>query len=263
MIDETLMKKPLIIVTIIFTLFLLLILNSTFCYAKMYKYKDENGIWHYSNVPVNLSFKSDEVENIYEIGDTDLQKQVFDKFPAKNLIEEARNGTVVIQCSSKFGSGFFINKKGFILTNKHVIAKCENVKVFLIDQTEINASIVSISNNYDLALLRAYGYKTPFIEPGDAKDLAQGEFLYAIGNPEAFTHSVTSGVFSGLRKSSNEGEFLQTSVQINPGNSGGPLVTANGKVIGINTKKIIDVGVEGMGFAIPIYIALDEFKDKF
>ena len=244
-------------------LFISLILNSTLCYSGMYKYKDENGIWHYSNVLIDLPANADEIKNMYEAGSIDLQKQVSDKFPAKNLIEAARNGTVVIQCSSRFGSGFFINEKGFILTNKHVIASCNNVKVFLIDQTEINASIVSISDNYDLALLRAYGYKTPYIEPGDAKNLAQGEFLYAIGNPEAFTHSVTSGVFSGLRKNPDESELLQTSVQINPGNSGGPLITANGKVIGINTKKIIDVGIEGMGFAIPMYIALEEFKDKF
>ena len=229
----------------------------------MYKYKDENGIWHYSNVPVDLPDKADEVKNMYEAGDTDLQKQLSDKFPAKNLIEAARNGTVVIQCSSRFGSGFFINENGFILTNKHVIRSCNNVKVFLIDQTEISASIVSISDNYDLALLRIYGYKTPFIESGNAKQIAQGEFLYAVGNPKAFTHSVTSGVFSGLRKIRDGREFLQTNVQINPGNSGGPLVTANGKVIGINTMKIIDVGIEGMGFAIPIYIALEEFKDKF
>ena len=229
----------------------------------MYKYKDGNGIWHYSNVPINLPGKSDEMENIYEIGNIDLNKQVSDKFPAKNLIETARNGTVVIHCSSSFGSGFFINEKGFILTNRHVIRGCNDVKVYLIDQTEINASIVSISDNNDLALLRVYGYKTPFIEYGNAKQIAQGEFLYAVGNPKTFTHSVTSGVFSGLRKSRDGREFLQTSVQINPGNSGGPLITANGKVIGINTMKIIDVGIEGMGFAIPIYIALEEFKDKF
>ena len=205
---------------------------------------------------------AEEIENIYEIGDIDLQKQVADKFPAKNLIEAARNGTVVIKCSSKFGSGFFINEKGLILTNKHVITNCNNIKVYLIDKTEINASIVSISNKYDLALLRASAYKTPFIEPGDPRHLAQGEFLYAIGNPEGFTYTVTSGVFSGLRKNGNGRELLQTSVQINPGNSGGPLITANGKVVGINTKKIVGVGVEGMGFAIPIYIALEEFKNE-
>jgi serine protease Do len=86
--------------------------------------------------------------------------------------------------------------------------------------------------------------------------LAHGEPLYAIGNPINFAHSVTSGVFSGFRE-----DLIQSSAQVNPGNSGGPLITKEGDVIGVNTKKIVHQEVEGISFAIPIHIVLNEFNN--
>ena len=79
--------------------------------------------------------------------------------------------------------------------------------------------------------------------------------MFAIGSPLGLSHSVTSGVFSAHR-----GKLLQTSAQVNPGNSGGPLLTEDGKVIGINTLKLMEEGVEGISFAIPINVAIEEFK---
>ena len=107
-----------------------------------------------------------------------------------------------------------------------------------------------------MALLRINGYKTPFIEPAKISEIALGDPLYAIGNPLSFDHSVTSGIFSGQREN-----MIQTNAQVSPGNSGGPLIIKNGKVIGVNTKKIVHQSVEGISFAISIDIALREFKD--
>ena len=141
-----------------------------------------------------------------------------------------------------------------------------DLKIFLVDDTELPVSIVSTSYGYDLALLRLAGYRTPFIEPADVKRLSHGETLYAIGNPMGLNlrHTVTSGIFSGLRKFKEgpheAGTYIQTNAQINKGNSGGPLINQEGKVIGINTWKFVGQKVEGLGFAILIDLALDEFE---
>jgi S1-C subfamily serine protease len=79
--------------------------------------------------------------------------------------------------------------------------------------------------------------------------------------PKDFRHTVTSGIFSGYRKLGDIA-IIQTNAQINPGNSGGPLITGEGKVVGINTSKMVARGIEGLGFAIPIDVALREFADE-
>ncbi len=138
---------------------------------------------------------------------------------------------------------------------RHKRASQKGFKIILADKTELTAEKVALSDQYDLALLRINGYKTPFIKPAKINEIALGDPLYAIGNPLSFDHSVTSGIFSGRRDN-----MIQTNAQISPGNSGGPLITKNGRVIGINTKKIVHQSVEGLSFAISIDIALREFK---
>ena len=127
--------------------------------------------------------------------------------------------------------------------------------IILADSTELNAWEVAVSEKHDLVLLKLEGYQTPFIKPGNAKRLAQGDSLYAIGTPMSLSHSVTAGIFSGFREN-----FIQTNAEINPGNSGGPLVTAEGEVIGVNTLKLVHLFAEGISFAIPIHIVFKEFK---
>ncbi len=128
------------------------------------------------------------------------------------------------------------------------------IEIFLADKSSYTAEEVAISEEHDLALLKLNGYKTPFIKPGMMSQVAHGDPLFAIGNPLSLDHSVTSGIFSGHRDG-----LIQTNAQINPGNSGGPLITKKGNVIGINTLKISHERVEGLGFAIPISIAMEEF----
>lgn len=141
---------------------------------------------------------------------------------------------------------------------KNEISSQTNFKILLADGTELPASLEKTSDRYDLALLKLAGYdETPYIEIGSPSHLVPGETLFAIGTPykTELRNTVTSGVFSAHRDN-----FIQTSAQINPGNSGGPLITKNGKVIGINTLKIVRSDIEGIGFAIPINIALKEFE---
>ena len=131
-------------------------------------------------------------------------------------------------------------------------------QIVLIDKSELDVSLVSMSYQYDLALLRLYGYKCPFLEPASPR-LEYGAPLYAIGSPLQLMYSVTSGIFSGVREFKRK-RYIQTNAQINPGNSGGPLITKEGRVVGINTFKLVGPGIEGVGFAIPIDVALKEFE---
>jgi hypothetical protein len=193
----------------------------------------------------------------------DLEAQLAEKFPPKNRIEKARNACVLIQTERGLGSGFFVSEDGYILTNKHVVEGHDRFRVTLID-TSLRFDIYRVervSENYDLALLKLDGYKCPFVEPADLVYLAQGDPLYAIGMPKDLRHTVTSGVFSGYRKLGDIA-IIQTNAQINFGNSGGPLITEEGKVVGINTSKMVARGTEGLGFAIPIDVALREFADE-
>lgn len=127
--------------------------------------------------------------------------------------------------------------------------------ITLVDDTELYVRLLATSDNHDLALLKLDGYTTPALQPGSPYQLAQGDPVYAIGNPAKLRNTVTSGIFSGF-----EGNFIQTNAQINPGNSGGPLIDPQGRVLGINTKKKVGATLKGLGFAIPIQTALREFN---
>ncbi len=128
--------------------------------------------------------------------------------------------------------------------------------VTLQDGRKKQATLYRISDRYDLALLKVGGMETPWLEPYTGPPLAIGSPVYAIGSPLGLRGSVTSGILSSRRQG-----YLQTNAEIYPGNSGGPLVTEDGRVIGVNTMKKITEKFEGLGFAIPIETVLTEFRD--
>lgn len=128
--------------------------------------------------------------------------------------------------------------------------------VSLVDGSDYQVLAVDLSDNYDLAMFHLPDEGCPYIQIGDESQLQQGSQLFTIGSPSGLTYTVTSGVFSGYRREYGY-QYLQTDAPINPGNSGGPLVTQNGKVVGINTAIL--TGAEGIGFSLPIRYALSEF----
>ena len=138
------------------------------------------------------------------------------------------------------------------------LARQNSFEVILADETRLYASLYKVSSQHDLALLKLSGYQTPFLKPVMRKDLSQGQNVFTVGSPInlSLKNTVTSGVVSGFREN-----FIQTNAQIYPGNSGGPLINDKGEVIGINTKKLVTRKFEGLGFAIPIGVALAEFQD--
>jgi serine protease Do len=161
---------------------------------------------------------------------------------------------------TSLGSGVIIDgKRGFILTNKHVILKSKTITVTLKDGREFTAQIVGADSDSDLAVLRISSPTAlPDITIGDSSNLMIGETVIAIGNPFGFSNTVTTGVISATNRSIRTDEmvyhdFIQTDASINPGNSGGPLLNINGELVGINTA--IYAKAQGIGFAIPINTA--------
>ena len=155
------------------------------------------------------------------------------------------------------GSGFIIDESGYIVTNNHVVAGADKIKVILKDKRGFDAKIVGLDPNTDLALIKITpDNHLPTIELGDSDALKVGEWVVAIGNPFGLEHTVTAGIISAKGRVIGSGpydDFLQTDASINPGNSGGPLIDMQGKVVGINTAII--AGGQGIGFAIPVNLA--------
>jgi len=158
---------------------------------------------------------------------------------------------------SSLGSGVIIDgKRGYILTNEHVVARSAKITVVLRDEREFEAELVGAAPDFDLAVLLIQSNDPlPAIQMGNSEDLMIGETVIAIGNPFGFSNTVTSGVISALNRSIQAEnrtyrDFIQTDASINPGNSGGPLLNINGELIGINTA--IYSKAQGIGFAIPI-----------
>ncbi len=155
------------------------------------------------------------------------------------------------------GSGFIIDKSGYIVTNNHVIENADKIKVKLKGGDEFDAEVVGRDPNTDLALIRikADG-DLPVLKIGNSDTLKVGQWVVAIGSPFGFEQTVTAGIVSAKGRVIGSGpydDFIQTDASINPGNSGGPLINMRGEVVGINTA-IIASG-QGIGFAIPINMA--------
>lgn len=167
-----------------------------------------------------------------------------------------------LQETSEEGSGIVYSEDGYIITNYHVIedaisSTSAQVTVTLSDQNEYAAEIIGTDSVTDLALLKIDATGLTPATFGKSSDLQVGELAVAIGNPlgQEFAGSVTVGYISALNRTiTTDGrtyQLIQTDAAINPGNSGGALVNAKGEVIGINTVKVTDTTVEGLGFAIP------------
>ncbi len=152
------------------------------------------------------------------------------------------------------GSGFIIDKSGYIVTNNHVVAGADKITVVLKDETRHDAEVVGLDPVTDIALIKIDIKKSlPTVQLGSSADLRVGEWVAAIGSPFGLEHTLTAGIVSAKGRVIGSGpydDFIQTDASINPGNSGGPLINMQGKVIGINTMII--AGGQGIGFAIPV-----------
>ncbi len=165
------------------------------------------------------------------------------------------------------GSGFIVDREGYILTNNHVVENADEIKVKLSNGKEFEAKVVGRDPKTDLALIRIKD--APDLQPlqlGDSDASKVGSWVVAIGSPFGLEQTVTAGIVSAKGRTIGAGpydNFIQTDASINPGNSGGPLINTKGEVVGINTA-IIASG-QGIGFAIPVNMAkevMPQLKDK-
>jgi S1-C subfamily serine protease len=169
------------------------------------------------------------------------------------------------------GSGSIIDKRGYILTNVHVIQNATIIYVSLFDGTQYEAKIVGQDLDSDLAVIKfdpPEGMDLKTISFGDSTNLKVGQKVIAIGNPFGMERTMTTGIVSGLGRPIQHSNkriirnMIQTDTAINPGNSGGPLLNAEGKMIGINTMIMSSSGNSaGVGFAVPSETAIRVVSD--
>jgi len=154
------------------------------------------------------------------------------------------------------GSGVIVSPDGYIVTNYHVVANAEKIRVTLFDKRVFTGEIIGADPKTDVAIVKIKADGLPVIPWGDSDQLSVGEFVLAIGNPFGLSHTVTMGIISAVGRA-NVGiadyeDFIQTDAAINPGNSGGPLVSSSGTLVGINTAIFSKSGgYQGIGFAVP------------
>lgn len=155
------------------------------------------------------------------------------------------------------GAGVIIDRRGYILTNQHVVQDVGRIEVTLSSGRQYIGRLIDRDAQTDLALVKIdTGRHLPVIDCGTSSDLMLGEPVIAIGNPYGYHHTVTQGIVSALKRDipvngvQEYPDLIQTDASINPGNSGGPLLNANGDMIGINAA--VRIGAQGIGFAIPV-----------
>jgi serine protease Do len=161
---------------------------------------------------------------------------------------------------NSLGSGVIVSDDGYIVTNNHVIAKADEIKVLLNDGREFTGKIVGTDPKTDIAVIKIDAKNLPVVPWGNSDELEVGEYVLAIGNPFGLNSTVTMGIVSATGRA-NVGiadyeDFIQTDAAINPGNSGGALVNARGELVGINTAIFSrSGGYMGIGFAVPANMA--------
>jgi len=189
--------------------------------------------------------------------------------PIQDLTRRYGQAVILVKTPSGLGSGFIIDDEaGYAVTNFHVIEGETKISVTVFKQvgTEIrnvvikDVKIMAISPFFDLALLKIEEAKKRDLKKvylGNSETLSRGDRVFAIGNPLGLSRSVTEGIVSTRFREQQGKVVIQTTAAINPGNSGGPLFNDRGEVIGVTSSKLMGVGIEGIGFAIPVNYVID------
>jgi putative serine protease PepD len=222
-------------------------------------------LWSGPSVAQGAGLSADELNNI------EIYKRAHDATVNISSTVYRRGWLFEVYPARESGSGFFVDEKGHILTNNHVVSGTAELTVILSDQSRYKATVLERDPYNDLALIKVNPRKTPVTLPlGDSDKLQVGQKVLAIGNPFGLQGTLTTGIVSMLgRDIGTESErlegMIQTDAAINPGNSGGPLLDSSGNVIGINTAIYGQSGNIGIGFAMPINrakVMLEEFQTR-
>lgn len=203
----------------------------------------------------------EQVSNVNITETNTIKSAINEIYDAVVLVETSNNNSVI-----STGTGFIYkkdDKNGYIITNHHVIDNGKKFNITLMNGEEIEANLLGSDEYSDIAILSIPQDKvTKIAKLGISSQSEIGDTVFAVGSPlgKEYMGTVTKGILSGkdrqvsINTTNNQMiiEVLQTDTAINPGNSGGPLVNINGEVIGVNSMKLVQNEIEGMGFAIPI-----------
>lgn len=170
------------------------------------------------------------------------------------LVEQAKPAIVIVRTTESVGSGFFLDPRGLVVTNQHVVGDCRSVALELSDKSELSAIVVRAFRSPDMAFLLANASAPcPRLLLADDSSIAIGMDVYAIGHPGdgdvELPYAVSRGIVSGVARPVRGVAYLQTDAALNPGNSGGPLVAADGRVVGMSTWGF--TSLQSVNFAIP------------
>ena len=165
------------------------------------------------------------------------------------IIEKVIPSVVTIRTDVGQGTGFILDKNGYVVTNAHVLEGGRIIQAITSDQKVFDAILIGYNLDFDIALLEIPG-TYDYLELGNSENVEIGEKVIAVGNPLGLQFSVSEGIVSAVHRQgvNNVNAYIQTDAALNPGNSGGPLINKQGKVIGINNFKIS--GSENLGFAL-------------
>lgn len=211
----------------------------------------------------NINNNTNVVDRKFTVSEIGLSTGINNVYDSVVVVQNYKNDK-----SNGIGSGFIYNNDGYIMTNSHVIEGASNIKVMLMSGDAVDATIIGDDEYADIAVIKIdKKYVTKVATLGSSESINVGDTVFTIGSPisNEYYGTVTRGILSGKNRlvnvtveSSNDWimNVMQTDAAINPGNSGGPLCNANGDVIGINSMKLVQSQVEGMGFAIPIEDAI-------
>lgn len=242
-------KKLSYIVTIILSLFA----GSALMYMLIYYF------------PNSIVKTESKIQKVVKVNEEGISSGIDNIYDAVVVVENYKKGKL-----SGIGSGFIYAEDGYIMTNHHVIESSDEIKVTLTSGESLEAKVLGSDELADIAVLQIdKKYAKNIAKIGKSSDAKVGDTVFTIGSPMSseFSGTVTRGILSGKNRmvevsvgSSSSKDWImnvmQTDAAINPGNSGGPLCNVSGEVIGINSMKIVQSEIEGIGFSIPIEDAL-------
>lgn len=206
-------------------------------------------------------------KNVTITSDDSINESVEKVFDSVVVISNYRNGRL-----TGYGSGFVYKKDneiGYIMTNNHVVEGATELKVTFSNDEEVTAKLLGTDSYMDVAVLSVSATDILGVaEIGDSTKSKIGDTIFTVGTPISLDYAgtVTKGIISGQSReitvTNNDSNYMMEAIQvdasINPGNSGGPLANINGEVIGVNSVKLVENSIEGMGFAIPIEVAMSQ-----
>ncbi len=205
------------------------------------------------NISTTRMIKKDEEVPVFPFDDPFFRRFFGEEHPRRQQRPRERR-------EPSLGSGVIVDSSGLIITNNHVIAKADEIKVLLGDKREFKGKVVGSDPKSDIAVIRIDASDLPTISWGDSGKLQVGEYVLTVGNPFGLNQTVTMGIVSAVGRA-NVGiadyeDFIQTDAAINPGNSGGAMVNSHGELVGINTAIFTQSGgYMGIGFAVPSNMA--------